>query len=124
MCERRNWDTPPPVSQAIGGSAKVAQGLEAVRTDVQALRAEATVPEARAGSTRLRPRSTSLRSPTSGRSSTCGPSQRLLASDVVFGDGLERSEAALASLEQARVAEAPGTRSGRQRHSGGVRSLR
>ena len=29
--------------------------------------------------------------------------QRLLASDVVFGDGLERTEAALAALEQARA---------------------
>jgi hypothetical protein len=85
--------------------SKVSSGLEKARASVLALRADARVPEAQ----------TALDATTAALSDFAKADrraveyvkseQRQLASDVVFGDGLERSEAALASLEEARLAE-------------------
>ena len=102
---RRSWGTPRPVSQATAGLARWRRGSSRCGPTCRRFALTAMCRKRRRRSTRRRPRSTSSRSPTSGPSITCGTNQRLLASDVVFGDGLERSETALASLEQARVAE-------------------
>ncbi len=84
---------------------RVAQGLESVRAAVQTLRAEVKEPEAQAA---LDVAATALNDFAKSDKRAVDyvrNDQRQLASDVVFGDGLERSESALASLEQARVAE-------------------
>ena len=84
---------------------RVAQGLESVRAVVQTLRAEVKEPEAQAA---LDVAATALNDFAKSDKRAVDyvrNDQRQLASDVVFGDGLERSESALASLEQARVAE-------------------
>jgi len=84
---------------------RVAQGLEAVRANVQALRAKTTAPDAHAA---LDAATAALNEFTKADKRAVDyvrTEQRLLASDVVFGDGLEGADAALASLEQARLAE-------------------
>jgi GAF domain len=84
---------------------KVAQELETARTTIKALGSAASSPQARTvidatGSAvddlgRINKRATDyVRS-----------DQRLLASDVIFGDGVELSDAALASLDQAGALE-------------------
>ena len=84
---------------------RVAHGLEKVRSDVQALRAEATVPEAAAALDAVAVALNEFAKSDKRAAEYVRTEQRSLASDVVFGDGLERSEAALTSLEQARLAE-------------------
>jgi len=84
---------------------RVAQGLEAVRANVLALRAQATAPEAHAALDATTAALNEFAKSDKRAVEYVRTEQRLLASDVVFGDGLERSDAALASLEQARLAE-------------------
>jgi CHASE3 domain sensor protein len=85
--------------------SRVAQGLETVRSDIQALRAETTVPEAQ---TRLDAATAALNDFAKSDKRAAEyvrTEQRSLASDVVFGDGLERADTAVAAVEQARLAE-------------------
>ena len=84
---------------------RVAHALEKVRGDVQALRAVATVPEATAALDAVTVALNEFAKSDKRAAEYVRNEQRPLASDVVFGDGLERSEAALAALEQARLAE-------------------
>jgi CHASE3 domain sensor protein len=84
---------------------KVAEGLESVRAGVQALRADVHVPEAQAALDVAAAALNEFAKSDKRAVEYVRNDQRQLASDVVFGDGLERSETALASLEQARVAE-------------------
>jgi hypothetical protein len=84
---------------------RVAQGLETVRGNAQALRAEATVPDAQTAVDAITTALNEFAKADRRAVEYVRTEQRLLASDVVFGDGLERSEAALAALEQARSAE-------------------
>lgn len=85
--------------------SRVAQHLEAAQTGLQALRAEATVPEAQAGLDSAMAALNEFAKSDSRAAEYVRNDQRTLASDVVFGDGLERTDTALVSLEQARVAE-------------------
>jgi hypothetical protein len=85
--------------------ARVAQGLEAVRASVQTLRAEATSADAQAALDATVAALGEFAKADKRAVEYVRTDQRLLASDVVFGDGLERSEAALVALGQARVAE-------------------
>jgi hypothetical protein len=85
--------------------ARVAQGLEAVRANVQKLRAEATAPDAQAALDATLAALNEFAKVDKRAAEYVRTEQRLLASDVVFGDGLERSDAALVALGQARVAE-------------------
>jgi CHASE3 domain sensor protein len=85
--------------------SKVAEGLESVRAGVQTLRAEVKVPEAQAALDVTATAINDFAKSDKRAVDYVRNDQRALASDVVFGDGLERSETALASLEQARVAE-------------------
>ena len=84
---------------------RVAQGVDAARTNTQALRAEATAPDARAALDTITVALNEFAKADKRAVEYVRTEQRLLASDVVFGDGLERSDSALAALEQARVAE-------------------
>ena len=85
--------------------SKVAEGLESVRAGVQTLRAEVKVPEAQAALDVTATAINDFAKSDKRAVDYVRNDQRPLASDVVFGDGLERSETALTSLEQARVAE-------------------
>ena len=84
---------------------KVSEGLESVRAGVQALRADVHVPEALAALDVAAAALNEFAKSDKRAVEYARNDQRQLASDVVFGDGLDRSETALASLEQARVAE-------------------
>ncbi len=84
---------------------KVTQGLDALRNDIKALRGEATVPEAHAAIDAAMAALNEFAKSDKRAVDYVRADSRLLASDVVFGDGLERSDTALASLEQARLAE-------------------
>jgi GAF domain-containing protein len=84
---------------------RVAQGVDAARADTMALRAEATAPDAQAALDATTVALNEFAKADKRAVEYVRTEQRLLASDVVFGDGLERSEAALAALEQARLAE-------------------
>jgi hypothetical protein len=84
---------------------KVAQGLAAVQNDLQSLRAEATVPEAQAALDSAMAALGEFARSDKRAVEYVRNEQRSLASDVVFGDGLERSDAALVALEQARRSE-------------------
>jgi hypothetical protein len=85
--------------------SRVSQHLEAAQTGLQALRAEATVPEAQAGFDAAMAALNEFAKSDRRAAEYVRNDQRTLASDVVFGDGLERTDAALVSLEQARLAE-------------------
>lgn len=85
---------------------RVAQQLDAARTSIQALRAMTKVAEVTSA---LDAASAALNEFTRSdkrAAEYARNDQRLLASDVVLGDGLERTETALASIERARAAEA------------------
>ena len=84
---------------------RVTQGLESLRNDMKALRAQATVPEAQAAIDAATTALNEFAKSDKRAVDYVRSDSRLLASDVVFGDGLERSDTALASLDQARVAE-------------------
>ena len=83
----------------------MSEGLESVRAGVQALRTDVHVPEALAALDVAAAALNEFAKSDKRAVEYVRNDQRQLASDVVFGDGLERSETALASLEQARVAE-------------------
>ena len=86
--------------------ARVAQPLDAARTNIQALRAMTKVAEVTSA---LDAASAALNEFTRSdkrAAEYARNDQRLLASDVVLGDGLERTETALAAIERARAAEA------------------
>lgn len=84
---------------------RVAQGVDAARANTQALRAQATAPDAQAALDAITVALNEFAKADKRAVEYVRTEQRLLASDVVFGDGLERSEAALTALEQARLAE-------------------
>jgi len=85
---------------------KVAQQLDAARTAIQALRTMTKVAEVTSA---LDAASAALNEFTRSdkrAAEYARNDQRLLASDVVLGDGLERTGTALAAIERARAAEA------------------
>ena len=84
---------------------RVAHGIETVRLDIQSLRAGATVVEAQAALDAAASALNGFAKADKRATDYLKNDQRQLASDVVFGDGLEHSEAALAAVEKARVAE-------------------
>ena len=85
--------------------ARVAQTLEALRANVQALRAQATTPEALAGLDATTAALNEFAKSDKRAAEYVRTDMRQLAGDVVFGDGIERTDAALASVEQVRLAE-------------------
>ena len=92
--------------------ARVAQQLDAARTNIQALRAMTKVAEVTSA---LDAASAALNEFTRSdkrAAEYARNDQRLLASDVVLGDGLERTESALTAIEQARSAEAQAREAG------------
>jgi len=92
-----------PGDRSIG---KVAHELEALQRDLKALRSEATDAEAQSGIDATTTALNEFARSDKRAAEYVRTEQRLLASDVVFGDGLERTDAALAALDQARQAEA------------------
>ena len=84
---------------------RVAHSLDRVRVDLKSLRGEATAPEAQAGLDATAVALGAFERSDKRAVDYVRTEQRLLASDVVFGDGLERLDAALTALEGARVAE-------------------
>ena len=85
--------------------ARVAQTLEALRANVQALRAQTTTPEALAGLDATTAALSEFAKSDKRAAEYVRTDMRQLAGDVVFGDGIERTDAALASVEQVRLAE-------------------
>ena len=84
---------------------RVAQTLEALRANVQALRARAKTPEALAGLDATTAALNEFAKLDKRAAEYVRTDMRQLAGDVVFGDGIERTDAALASVEQVRLAE-------------------
>ena len=84
---------------------RVAQTLEALRANVQALRAQAKTPEALAGLDATTAALNEFAKLDKRAAEYVRTDMRQLAGDVVFGDGIERTDAALASVEQVRLAE-------------------
>ena len=84
---------------------RVAQTLEALRANVQALRAQATTPEALAGLDATTAALNEFAKLDKRAAEYVRTDMRQLAGDVVFGDGMERTDAALTSVEQLRLAE-------------------
>ena len=85
--------------------ARVAQTLEALRANVQALRAQAATPEALAGLDATTVALNEFAKSDKRAAEYVRTDMRQLAGDVVFGDGIERTDAALATVEQVRLAE-------------------
>jgi GAF domain len=85
--------------------ARVAQTLEALRANVQTLRAQATTPEALAGLDATTAALNEFAKSDKRAAEYVRTDMRQLAGDVVFGDGIERTDAALATVEQVRLAE-------------------
>lgn len=85
--------------------AKVASELDTVRAGVQSLRAEATAPEAQAALERVAGLLNDFAKSNGRAAGYLKNGDRTLASDVVFGEGLEQTGAALDSMAQARAAE-------------------
>ena len=85
--------------------ARVAQTLEALRSNVQALRAQARTPEALAGLDATTAALNEFAKSDKRAAEYVRTDQRGLAGDVVFGDGMERTDAALTSVERVRLAE-------------------
>jgi hypothetical protein len=83
----------------------VAQTLDALRANVQTLRAQATTPEALAGLDATAAALNEFAKSNKRAAEYVRTDMRQLAGDVVFGDGIERTDAALASVEQVRLAE-------------------
>lgn len=84
---------------------RVSQTLEALRANVQALRAQAKTPEALAGLDATTAALNEFAKLDKRAAEYVRTDMRQLAGDVVFGDGIERTDAALASVEQVRLAE-------------------
>jgi CHASE3 domain sensor protein len=84
---------------------RVAQTLEALRGNVQALRAQAKTPEALAGLDATTAALNEFAKSDKRAAEYVRTDMRQLAGDVVFGDGMERTDAALTSVEQLRLAE-------------------
>ena len=84
---------------------RVAQTLEALRANLQALRAQAKTPEALAGLDATTVALNEFAKSDKRAAEYVRTDQRSLAGDVVFGDGMERTDAALTSVEQVRLAE-------------------
>ena len=84
---------------------RVAQTLETVRANLQALRAQAKAPEALAGLDTTTAALNEFAKSDKRAAEYVRTDQRSLAGDVVFGDGTERTDAALTSVEQVRLAE-------------------
>ena len=91
-----------PADRWVG---RVAHGLETVRMDIQELRAGTTATEAQTALDAATIALNNFAKADKRAADYIKNEQRVLASDVVFGDGLEQSEAALAAVEKARVAE-------------------
>ena len=85
--------------------AQVAKTLETLRANVQALRAQAKTPEALAGLDATTAALNEFAKSDKRAAEYVRTDMRQLAGDVVFGDGIERIDAALASVEQVRLAE-------------------
>ncbi len=84
---------------------KVSQAVEALRGAIATLRAESTTTSAQTALERVTSALDDFVRVDKRAVEYVRKDQRLLASDVVFADGQELTDAALASLEQARVAE-------------------
>jgi CHASE3 domain sensor protein len=84
---------------------RVAQTLEALRASLQALRAQTKTPEALAGLDATTVALNEFAKSDKRAAEYVRTDMRQLAGDVVFGDGIERTDAALASVEQVRLAE-------------------
>jgi hypothetical protein len=91
-----------PGDRSIG---RVAHALETLQRDLKALRTESTVADAQTGLDAAAAALNEFARSDKRAAEYVRTEQRLLASDVVFGDGLERSDAALAALDKARQAE-------------------
>ncbi len=91
-----------PADRWVG---RVAHGLETVRMDIEALRTETTVPDARTALDAATAALNNFARADKRAGDYIKNDQRQLAADAVFGDGLEQSEAAITAVEQARVAE-------------------
>jgi hypothetical protein len=85
--------------------ARVAQQLDAARTSIQALRTMTPIAEAASALDAASAALNEFSRSDKRAAEYARTDQRLLASDVVLGDGLERTETALASIEQARTVE-------------------
>ncbi|MET0214392.1 MAG: GAF domain-containing protein [Vicinamibacterales bacterium] len=86
-------------------TGKIATELETVRAGVQSLRAEATAPEAQAALDRVAGSLNDFAKSNLRAAAYAKNGDRTLASDVVFGEGLEQTGAALDSMALARAAE-------------------
>jgi hypothetical protein len=84
---------------------RVAQTLDALRANVQGLRPQARTKEALAGLDATTAALNEFAKSDKRAAEYVRTEQRALAGDVVFGDGIERTDAALASVEQVRLAE-------------------
>jgi hypothetical protein len=84
---------------------KVAHELETARTTIQALGSTATSPQARTAIEATGSAVEDLGRINKRATDYVRTDQRLLASDVIFADGVELSDAALASLDQAAALE-------------------
>jgi hypothetical protein len=87
-------------------AARVAQGVESMRKATTALRAGATTAQARTSLDEILSTVDDFVRIDKRAVEYIRRDQRLLASDVIFADGVEVTDAALTSLEQARTAEA------------------
>jgi CHASE3 domain sensor protein len=87
-------------------TARVSEGIESLRRALTALRADAVSPEARTALDASRSVIEDFFRLDRRAVDNLRNNQRITASDLIFADGLELSDAALTSLEQARTAEA------------------
>jgi CHASE3 domain sensor protein len=86
-------------------AARVAQGVEAVRAALIPLRAEATTAQAKTSVDEILSTLDDFVRIDKRAVEYARKDQRLLASDVIFADGVELTDAALTSLENGRVSE-------------------
>jgi CHASE3 domain sensor protein len=84
---------------------KVAQGVEGLKRDTAALRADSLSPAAQANLDRVASALDDFVRVDRRAVEYVRRDQRLLASDVIFADGQELTDAALAALDEARTAE-------------------
>jgi hypothetical protein len=87
-------------------TAKASEGIESLRRALTALRADAMSPEARTALDASRSVIEDFFRLDRRAVDNLRNNQRITASDLIFADGVELSDAALTSLEQARRAEA------------------
>ena len=87
-------------------AARVAQGVENVRSSLAPLRTEAVAAQAKTSVDEILSALDDFVRIDKRAVEYVRKDQRLLASDVIFADGLELTDAALASLENGRAAEA------------------